>query len=501
MTKAISYIRFSSEKQADGDSKNRQLKAAREYATSHNLELDDSTYQDLGISAFKGKNLSDGALGAFIEALRIGKIQRGTVLIVESLDRLSRLPVNDALRNFQNIIHLGAVIVTLHDNQIYDTKSINDNWTKLIIALAVMARANEESKIKGSRIKDSWDARRKAGGIITGVCPSWLTRDGDKWKLIPQKVQVVEKIFKLALDGNGTPAIARILNEEEVPTMVSAKEWTFGPIAAILKNEAVIGTLVSKKGGAEPILNYYPAIITEELFKEVRARVSGRKWVGGRSTLKVNNLFTGYSYCIQCGGRMRAVSGNKLFSYVRCQSAYSGGACKAEKISYEAVEECILKQFHAQNRDLIPTVESLPENIQASLSAELHLEQTKLNRMLDLFEATGGDVGEITTRMKPIREKIAELKAAMAALTSTPTIKAGQIRRWWEEMGTVDGEERTELRLKIQASIRRFLKKVEFDHVGTVQLTYASGKVRVMDFKEYLRPKGFQPGNKNGKRV
>lgn len=95
---AYAYIRFSSDKQASGDSYDRQLKNAKEYAQKHNLLLDESTtLEDLGVSGYLGKNLESGPLAGFVEAVRNQKIEPGTVLLIESLDRLGRNKVLKAV--------------------------------------------------------------------------------------------------------------------------------------------------------------------------------------------------------------------------------------------------------------------------------------------------------------------------------------------------------------------------------------------------------------------
>ena len=51
--KAYSYIRFSTPEQALGDSERRQVESARDYATAHGLELDESlTFADKGAVLF-----------------------------------------------------------------------------------------------------------------------------------------------------------------------------------------------------------------------------------------------------------------------------------------------------------------------------------------------------------------------------------------------------------------------------------------------------------------
>src|SRR5437764_1123626 len=53
---AYSYIRFSNPDQADGDSLRRQSEMADAYCRRKGWTLSRATYQDLGVSARKGKN-------------------------------------------------------------------------------------------------------------------------------------------------------------------------------------------------------------------------------------------------------------------------------------------------------------------------------------------------------------------------------------------------------------------------------------------------------------
>src|SRR5215467_1963131 len=97
MRRAYSYIRFSTPEQAKGDSLRRQTELSERYAREHGLTLDDKlTFRDLGKSAFRGKNAQEGELGDFIKAVEDGRIKRGSYLLVENLDRLSRQPARKA---------------------------------------------------------------------------------------------------------------------------------------------------------------------------------------------------------------------------------------------------------------------------------------------------------------------------------------------------------------------------------------------------------------------
>src|SRR5437588_5588757 len=85
--KAYSYIRFSTPEQLKGDSLRRQTAMAADYCGRHGLTLDaELTMQDLGVSAYRGKNLDGtGKLGLFLDAVKAGDVAQGSVLLLEAL--------------------------------------------------------------------------------------------------------------------------------------------------------------------------------------------------------------------------------------------------------------------------------------------------------------------------------------------------------------------------------------------------------------------------------
>ena len=141
---AYSYVRFSTAKQELGDSLRRQVDMAEAYCAKHGLELNPVSYRDLGVSAFKRKNLEKGALAAFIAGVKAGKIPQGSYLVIEQFDRLSRADVDVALRLLLDLVHSGITLVTLVDEKIWDREAIKDVGN-LILAIVFMSRANNES--------------------------------------------------------------------------------------------------------------------------------------------------------------------------------------------------------------------------------------------------------------------------------------------------------------------------------------------------------------------
>ncbi len=67
MSRAFSYIRFSSKKQQKGESFRRQAEFAVEVCRENGWVLDETlTLNDLGVSAFRGNNAKVGALAEFL---------------------------------------------------------------------------------------------------------------------------------------------------------------------------------------------------------------------------------------------------------------------------------------------------------------------------------------------------------------------------------------------------------------------------------------------------
>lgn len=246
--KAYSYLRFSTPEQAQGDSYRRQAEAAARYASDHGLELDERSFEDLGISAFRGRNAEVGALRAFLEAAEDGIIVKGSFLLVESLDRISRGVPRKSLRLLEEICEAGITVVTLTDMRRYDVKSLDQDFTSLMFALLTAARAHEESATKGLRVRAAWDAKRKraASEPLTARGPSWLrldkTKSPPKWIELKDRTRIVKRIFKMAAQGVGQEAIAATLNKEAVPTFGRGKMWQRSFIKKLLESDAVVGT-------------------------------------------------------------------------------------------------------------------------------------------------------------------------------------------------------------------------------------------------------------------
>ncbi len=114
MSTAYSYIRFSSPKQSKGTSEIRQSEKPEDWCRRNGYILDTTLrLRDLGKSAYHGVNVSKGALGVFLALVRDGMIEPGSVLLIEHLDRFTRVEPMEALDLIKDVVSQGVDVVLL----------------------------------------------------------------------------------------------------------------------------------------------------------------------------------------------------------------------------------------------------------------------------------------------------------------------------------------------------------------------------------------------------
>ena len=363
MPTAYSYIRFSTPEQSAGDSYRRQTEAINAFAVEHGLTLADGaeyTFFDRGLSAFKGRHLDDeGQLKRFLDYVDEGRIEAGSWLLVESLDRLSREKVSIALPRFLDLLNKGITVVTLSDNRIYTSGA---NELDLIISIVHMSRAHEESKIKGQRVSAAWRNKkndaRKSLKPVTSKVPAWIRlNDSGKFELIEEKAGIVRKMFDLCINGYGSTATVRMFNEQGVPVISERKRkgpmlWGNSSIKKILQSRTTIGEYQPGKrengkqvNDGPPIANFYPAVIDEPTFYQTQAAITNRRQFKATRQSKQFNVWQGIARCFWCGGAMHLVNKgqNKSSKYLRCFNSIRRGDCAAKSVRLDRTEQAFME--------------------------------------------------------------------------------------------------------------------------------------------------------------
>ncbi|SMQ69505.1 Site-specific DNA recombinase [Altererythrobacter xiamenensis] len=359
--KAYSYLRFSTPEQRKGDSFRRQRSMAEAYAAKSGLELDQElTFDDVGISGFRGQNAEAGKLALFLEAVRSGQVPQGSVLLVEQLDRLSRLPPRKALRVLEDIVDAGVDLVTLNDERVYTQGSLDNEPMDLMVSILTFMRANEESVTKSKRLKATWEQKRQKvleGKPITERVPAWLKLSNDRQRfiVIKERGDIVRRVYDLTLDGWGQHRIASQLNEQGIKPWGRGQFWHRSYISKILQNPAVIGTFcphLSEFDGTrkrrvplEPVERYYPAVVSVETFQEAQALREVRKAPqrGRHAHTPITNILAGLAECPKCGATMTRVNkGSRSKPSLVCSRAKIGAGCTYRSVPYGEIEKAVL---------------------------------------------------------------------------------------------------------------------------------------------------------------
>lgn len=332
---AYSYVRFSTARQELGDSLRRQVDKCEKYCREHNLQLHPVSYRDLGVSAYRRTNVEKGALASFIEAVRVGKVEKGSYLVIEQFDRLSRADTDVALRLLLDLVHSGIKVVTLVDGKVWDKEAVKDIGN-LILAIVFMSRANNESQAKSERLEEKWEQKKigarlgTAQRIVTSECPRWLAPNDDKtgFIVLDDKVESIKRVFQMRIDGHGVTNIVSTANKEgwPVPGKPPVKKsgesdadfalrkhvqaWHSSNVGRLLKNRALLGEYQPHVNDKEdehkripvgdPIPNYYPAVLDEETFLRAQAVTDRHGRFPGRRDASLKNWLQGLLRC-SCG--------------------------------------------------------------------------------------------------------------------------------------------------------------------------------------------------------
>lgn len=371
--KAYSYVRFSTPEQQKGDSFRRQTQMAHAYAAQHGLDLDESlTFHDVGISGYRGRNAKAGRLAVFMEAVEAGQVPPGSVLLVEQLDRLSRMEPLLAIDVLRDIVKSGVSVVTLNDGREFTQESLTKNWTDLLMAVLVFVRANEESVAKSDRGTAFWSAKRAKAEErpLTATTPEWVHFDKEAGTLvlIENRAAILRRIFDMTLRGVGVAKIAETFNREGLEPWGRGKRkasaWHRSYITRIVQNPAVIGSFTMHRTDYQngktvrvpvrTIDNYFPTVIDAATFEQANAgRVArGEKVRVPRVRFPTQNILAGMTLCPKCGGSMvRVAKGGRNLPAYACSTAKIGKGCEYRSVRYRDLENRILQVLPDALRD------------------------------------------------------------------------------------------------------------------------------------------------------
>ena len=419
---------------------------------------------DKGRSAFKGSNLKeDAALRKILDEIAAGTIASGSILIVENLDRISRQGPKLARQVLARVTDNGVEIHILNINQMLKKNWEND-FGQSVVVDNELQRAWKESLYKSDRIGRAWKAKKdnasKDFPLTTNV-PGWLKVvdrkivnnkivEPGKIVEIPEKVALVQEVYRLACLGVGITMIVRQLRQPCV-----TRNW----VTKVLNSRKVLGEYCPENG--EPVPGYYPRIIEQSVFDSAREQAARkRKSFGGSNVSHTLNLFVGL---------FRDITSHQTMYFQKAKRSY----IRNDKhfLHYDRFEQAFL-QF-IQDLDW-KTIAGETE------SDEVKVAQRKLEAVLADLDKTARLIAKRTAEMedpdldsatvKVLAGQIAKATARVVELEMEKdklnlTVQAARARcealHTPEELLKLIGQ--NDLRLRLRAEIRKRIARIDFD--------------------------------------
>lgn len=263
-------------------------------------------YTDEGISGTNTKK----RLGfqTMIKDALDGKID---LIVTKSISRFARNTV-DSLTYVRQLKEHGVEVYFEKENiYTFDSKG------ELMITI-MSSMAQEESRSISENV--TWGHRKRfADGKLLVPYKRFLGYQkgpDDLPEIIPEEAAIVQRIYKMFLDGMTQGVIAKKLEQEGVPTPGGKAQWRFQTIDSILSNEKYKGDALLQKSftvdfltkkkkineGEVPqyyVHNSHPAIIDPEEWDMVHRELARRKRLGGK--YRCNDTLCCRVVCGDCG--------------------------------------------------------------------------------------------------------------------------------------------------------------------------------------------------------
>jgi DNA invertase Pin-like site-specific DNA recombinase len=484
---AISYKRFSSGRQAKGNSIPRQDDLETNYAAAHGLRIMGS-YLDAGVSAYDGTNGDLGDLRRLLNSAQAGKFPRGIPLLVESLDRLSRKAAWRAHRLFSDLILAGLVIVTVSDEQVYSEKSLVDDPMRFMMSIAIMIRSNDESRTKSRRSLDNRAREREkihSTKALIGRRKAWVDKGPGGKGVANDRAPTVLRMYEDAARGYGAMKIAARLNDLDIKPFGGGERWYPGSVLSILNDDAVIGIFQPHRYEklpdgrrrrvevGDPVEGYYPVVVPPAVVKRAREGLRNRFNARGRSGPTWANLVKGLCRCDVCKGRVHYFERVHGYPYLRCYAATGVRGCSNHRgFPYKRLEAILyrVRETYVAIAETLPKAPDESANRLAELEARSTRLEERIEALIDDLEITpAGPAREAVQRrlaqrndeQLKMRREISEARRAVRVAESVAVQDMND--RFVEARARLDADDptvRRDARMQVAAEYQRVIERL-----------------------------------------
>lgn len=370
------YLRVSTEDQAkEGYSLGAQRDRLSAFATSQGWKVAEY-YVDDGISA---KDMKRPALKKLL-----ADIQRGEVVLVYKLDRLTRnvADLDHMLRKWE----ADGVLFRSCTEDFNTTTAAGRLFIRLVADLAQWERENLAERVRMGMVKRAQEGEWNGGPPPFGyITVETGERSGQKVrrKLVPgEHAPIVKELYERYVAGQGMRQLTIWLNQEKGLKSARGGTFTDATISGILKNPVYAGYTAWDWGvkngpkSAEAIVaeGKHEPIVPRDLWEQAQRVRENRIALPPRHATGVH-LLTGIGRCGLCGSylKMNVSKRGKEYRFYRCGAYATKGTCAFTSTSADAVEANFKKAVRA-------LVDELADPQRASEYASTYLHEESKNQ-------------------------------------------------------------------------------------------------------------------------
>ena len=320
---AVIYARYSSDSQRE-ESIEGQLRECTEYAERNGITVLRS-YIDRALSARTADRPE------FQNMIKDSEQKLFDVVLIWKIDRFSRDRYDSA--HYKRILKKNGVkVISVKEN-------ISDGPEGIILesmleGYAEYYSAELSEKIHRGQKENALKGRNNGGGIPLG----YLLGSDQKLVIDPVTAPLVREIFQRYADGEIVRTIVEDFNKRGLKTK-SGKPFSPNSFNRILKNRKYIGEYqyqdVVIPGGV-------PAILSDDLFYQVQARLEKNKRAPATAKADIDYLLTTKLFCGYCERMMVGESGTSHTGdkhyYYKCGGAKRKKDCKKKAVKKDFIE-------------------------------------------------------------------------------------------------------------------------------------------------------------------
>ncbi|MFO0583563.1 MAG: recombinase family protein [Anaeromyxobacter sp.] len=467
------YARYSTDRQ-DARSIDDQLRRCRAFAATRGFEVV-AEYKD---AAQSGAHLERADMQRLLAAARAGRLSPFRAVLVDDLSRLSRDLGNTWRIVFEDLAAADVRVIDCTTGMASDGAGARLTFGALALvndAFLQLVKTETHRGLEGRALGGFWTGGRVYGyRTETEPNPPDPEHPRKVPRIEPAEATVVRRIFERYADGISMKQVAAELNAEHVRapydgdyTKPAGRGWGHTTVRAMLRNERYVGRFVwnrrkwarSARTGKRvyrlrPVEEHVEhhlaelAIVSDELWARVQARVSNNKATRGRpaGAGKHPLLLSGLLRCGKCGASMivigAKVKNGRRYPVYGCAAHRSKGAAICEnsltisegklvRAIFSAVQDALASHDFRQrfaDRFAQRMASKGPANVEAeaTLRASVTKQEARVRRITEAFATVGASdalVAQLRKEETALHALRAQLSAAVA--TARPRDQAG----------------------------------------------------------------------------